>query len=212
MKDMEPIAHREAISEAVIKTLNDLCQASVLQHFYLAGGTGLALQIGHRRSLDLDFFTGVPFNQEELLERMIPRFGEFELVAKDNETLHAHINHIKVSFLGYAYPILFPFARFGGADIADARDIACMKVSAIAGRGTKRDFIDLYAISRQYGLLQILDWFREKYTRANYSRVHILKSMTYFDEAEQDPMPDMLIELSWAEVKTFFLKEVPRLL
>jgi hypothetical protein len=212
MRDMERAWHRDAISAGVEQTLNNLWQTSALQRFYLAGGTGLALQIGHRRSLDLDFFTGDPFSQEELLERLILKSSEFELVAKDFETLHAHIAGIKVSFLGYAYPVLFPFAQFGGIEVADSRDIACMKVSAIAGRGAKRDFIDLHASSTQHGLPRILDWFREKYARANYSRVHILKSLTYFDEAEQDPMPDMLIKLTWTEVKAFFLKEVPRLL
>lgn len=211
MEDKERVWHREVISDAVEKTLGDLRQASVLAHFYLAGGTGLALQLGHRRSMDLDFFTGDPFDQEVLLGK-VQKLSGFALVAKDAETLHAHIEGTKVSLLGYAYPVLFPFQQFAGVDVADPRDIACMKVSAISGRGTRRDFVDLYVVSKHHGLQQIVEWFREKYAQANYSRVHVLKSLTYFDEAEQDPMPDILVALTWKEVKEFFIKEAPELL
>jgi len=96
--------------------------------------------------------------------------------------------------------------------VADPRDIACMKVGAIAGRGTKRDFIDLYAVSKHHELEQLLAWFKAKYAQANYSVVHILKSLTYFDDAEKDPMPDMLVTLTWEQVKQFFSTEIPRLL
>jgi hypothetical protein len=112
----------------------------------------------------------------------------------------------------YAYPLLFPSAAFLDVNVADSRDIACMKVSAIASRGTKRDFVDLYAVAQHYGLPQILAWFQEKFAPANYSSVHILKSMTYFDDAEKDPAPDMLVPLSWEEVTQFFTREVPPLL
>jgi hypothetical protein len=86
-----------------------------------------------------------------------------------------------------------------------------MKLSAIAGRGTKRDFVDFYVVSKQYGLSQALEWFKQKYDQANYSMVYLLKSLSYFEDAEKDPMPDMLEPLSWEEVKQFFSGEVPRL-
>jgi hypothetical protein len=87
-----------------------------------------------------------------------------------------------------------------------------MKLSAIASRGTKRDFVDLYVLAQQYGLDQLLIWFQKKYVQTNYSMVHVLKSLAYFEEAEQDPMPDMLVPLSWDEVKQFFTHEAARLL
>jgi hypothetical protein len=87
-----------------------------------------------------------------------------------------------------------------------------MKVNAIARRGTKRDFIDLYFLAQRYELEEILSWFAEKFFQANYSRIHILKSLTFFDDAEKDPMPHMLGELAWSDVKRFFLKNVPQLL
>jgi hypothetical protein len=203
--------HPEVINPPVERTLRDLCQSPLLTPFYLAGGTGLALHLGHRRSVDLDFFTPETFSEDALLQR-VQTLGKFSLVAKEPGTLHAQIGGTKVSFLAYTYPLLFPCAAFLDVKVADPRDIACMKVSAIASRGTKRDFIDLYAVAQRYGLPQILKWFNEKFAVANYSSVHLLKSLTYFDDAEKDPAPDMVVPLAWEEVMQFFTREVPRLL
>jgi len=135
----------------------------------------------------------------------------FSLVAKAPHTLRANIRGTKVSFLGYEYPLLFSTALFAGVPVADPRDIACMKISAIASRGTKRDFIDLYLTSQRFGLVELLGLFQRKYARTGYNRPHILKSLTYFDDAEKDPMPHMLVPLDWDAVKLFFRGEVPRL-
>lgn len=134
--------YRETISGAIEAVLRSLPREFILDRFYLAGGTALALQFGHRRSVDLDFFTPEPFD-EEVLVGEIHRLPEFELIAKARETVHAHTQGVKLSFLGYAYPVLFPFGSYLGARLADPRDIACMKMSAIASRGTRRDFVDL---------------------------------------------------------------------
>jgi Nucleotidyl transferase AbiEii toxin, Type IV TA system len=203
--------HREVITEGVERTLRDLQQISVLTGFYLAGGTGLALHMGHRRSIDLDFFSREPFDPEAILAR-VQQLDGLEVLARDPETLHLTLGGTKVSFLGHRYPLLFPCEALFEMNLADPRDIACMKISAIAGRGTKRDFIDLYAVSKHHELEQLLAWFKEKYARANYSMVHVLKSLTYFEDAERDPMPDMLVKLSWQRVKQHFAAEVPRLL
>ncbi len=211
MQEKENVWHREVVSEAVERTLGELDRASVLASFYLAGGTGLALHLGHRRSIDLDFFTGEPFDPDTILNK-VQRLTPLLVIGKSVETLHVHIAGVKVSFLGSPYPLLFPGKLLGGVTVSDPRDIGCMKISAIAGRGTKRDFVDLYAVSQECGLHQLLEWSKQKFYPASYSVVHILKSLTYFEEAEQDPMPDMLIPLSWDDVKRFFMSEVPRLL
>jgi len=203
--------HREVITEGVERTLRDLQRTSVLQNFYLAGGTGLALHIGYRRSIDLDFFSRDPFDPEAVLGKAESLDG-LRVLSKDFETLHLTLGDTKVSFLGYRYPVLFPYEEIFEVKVADPRDIACMKVGAIAGRGTKRDFIDLYAVSKHHELEQLLTWFKAKYAQADYSVVHILKSLTYFDDAEKDPMPDMLVTLTWEQVKRFFSTVIPRLL
>jgi hypothetical protein len=107
--------------------------------------------------------------------------------------------------------LLFSVALFAGVPVADLRDIACMKISAIASRGTKRDFIDLYLSARQFGLNELLGLFQRKYVRTGYSRIHILKSLLFFDDAEKDPMPHMLVPLDWDAVKLFFRQAVPDL-
>ena len=199
--------HREVITASTEATLRTLRDAHIVDRFYLAGETGLALQFGHRLSLDLDFFATVQFDEETLLQR-VHKLEEFSLVAKAPYTLHTTIGETKVSFLGYAYPVLFPEIRFLEVAVADLRDIACMKVSAIASRGTKRDFIDLYVSAQHLGLTEVLQLFDRKYAQTHYSRIHILKSLTFFGDAEKDPMPHMLIPLDWGEVKRFFLREV----
>ena len=95
--------------------------------------------------------------------------------------------------------------------VADPRDIACMKFDAIANRGSRRDFVDLYMAARTYGFREILEWFSTKYAATPYNRVHLFKSLTYFKDAEQEPMPDMLVTIDWTAVRYFFLAEVPRL-
>jgi len=201
--------HREVITASTEATLRTLRDAHIVDSFYLAGGTGLALQFGHRLSLDLDFFAAVQFDEEALLQR-VHTLAEFSLVAKAPYTFHTTIGETKISFLGYAYPVLFPAVRFLEVAVADLRDIACMKVSAIASHGTKRDFVDLYVSAQRFGLAEVLHLFDRKYAQTHYSRIHILKSLTFFGDAEKDPMPHMLIPLDWDEVKQFFLREVRR--
>src|SRR5271157_3904552 len=200
--------HREVITEAVERTLRDLQQTSLLERFYLAGGTGLALHIGHRRSIDLDFFSRDAFDPEAILGKAESLEG-LHVLSKDPETLHLTIGETKVSFLGYRYPLLFPCEEISEVKVADPRDIACMKVSAIASRGTKRDFVDLYVSAGRFGLANILEWFDRKYAQTHHNKLHVLKSLTFFDDAEKDPMAHMLAPLAWEEVKRFFVHGVP---
>lgn len=188
-----------ASTEAAIRALRD---TRVLDGFYLAGGTGLALQFGHRLSRDLDFFHPEHFNEDALLQRLQVLQG-FALVAKAPYTIHATVQSTKVSFLGYAYPMLYAASAFRGVPVGDPRDIACMKVSAIASRGTRRDFVDLYLCALRYGLAEILRMFDRKYAQTHFSRIHILKSLTYFADAAKDPMPHMLQPLDWDKVTEF---------
>jgi hypothetical protein len=203
--------HRTVIPATTETTLHALRDAHLLDRFYLAGGTALALQFGHRLSLDLDFFSEDLFYEETLLQR-VQMLDGFALVARAPHTLHATIGETKVSFLGYTYPMLFSTHAFMDVAVADPHDIACMKVSAIASRGTKRDFVDLYLCAERFGLREILVLFDRKFAQGNYSKIHILKSLTFFADAEKDPMPHMLVALDWDTVKRFFLREVPRLL
>jgi hypothetical protein len=113
------------------------------------------------------------FNEKTLVQRVQTLEG-FALIAKTPCTLHATVQETKVRLLGYAYQVLFPVNLFLDAAVADPRDIACMKVSAIASQGTKRDFVDLYVRTKRYGLVEIMRLFDQKYAQTHYSRIHIL--------------------------------------
>ncbi|HUX66503.1 MAG TPA: nucleotidyl transferase AbiEii/AbiGii toxin family protein [Terriglobales bacterium] len=114
--------------------------------------------------------------------------------------------------IGYRYPLLFPTRPFMEVAVAQPREIACMRISAIASRGTKRDFVDLYFVAQTHGLRALFRHFAAKYAQTNYSPLHIAKSLTFFEDAEKDPMPDMLAVCDWAVVKQYFSHEAPRLL
>jgi predicted nucleotidyltransferase component of viral defense system len=202
--------HAEVMSPQVADTAERLVGLEALRNFYLAGGTALALHLGHRRSVDLDFFSADSFDEDALVAT-VQALPEFSVVAKSTQTLYLHVSSTKVSFIGYSYPLLFPLEPFRGLAVAEVRDIACMKLSALASRGSRRDFVDFYFVAQRYGLPQLLEFFQRKFAHANYSVIHVQKSLVYFADAEKEPMPDMLLPLSWEEVMAFFCREVRKL-
>lgn len=210
MLENQPVWHREVLPEGWARAADDLAARSVLGGFYLSGGTGLALHLGHRRSVDLDLFGGSDFDPAELQTRLRDLKG-LTIRRAGRGTLHLTLHGLLVSFLHFPYPLLFPLAQFEALAVADPRDIACIKVNAVAARGNRRDFVDLYVAAQQYSLGEILQWFEVKFASTPYDRMHILKALMYFKDAEEQPMPDMLLPLEWSEVTRFFVSEVPRL-
>ncbi|MGH9522668.1 MAG: nucleotidyl transferase AbiEii/AbiGii toxin family protein [Terriglobales bacterium] len=210
MDDVQQAWHLEVMSAGLFETADRITAFDVLRDFYLAGGTALALQLGHRRSIDLDFFTSQPFS-EDVLIGTLQAMSEFSVVSRASQTLHLHISGAKISLFGYPYPLLFPLRNFRALAVADERDIGCMKISALAGRGTRRDFVDLYFIAQRHGFEPVLDMFKRKFATANYSMVHIRKSLAYFADAESEPMPDMLVPASWPAIRQFFENAVRKL-
>jgi hypothetical protein len=205
-----PDWHPEVLPDRWSQAAADLTTLFVLDGFYLAGGTGLALQLGHRRSVDLDLFRESEFASADLRDRMRSLDG-LQKLETARGTVHAQLHDVKISFLHYPYPLLFGVGRFEALDVADPRDIACMKLEAVANRGSRRDFVDLYLAATIYGLPQLLDWFGQKYASARYSRTHLFKALTYFADAETDPMPEMFVPLEWPTVVQYFQSEAPRL-
>jgi len=194
--------------QSILEILKD---QPIIGQFYLAGGTGLALQLGHRRSLDLNFFTRTQFRTPELLPQ-IGKAGNVSLLREAKDTLTVEIAGTQLSFFRYVYRLLLPPIDFKGRlQIAQIPDIAAMKLTAISGRGSKKDFIDLFFVCKTFSLKELLEFLAKKYDSPSYSEYHILKSLVYFADAEEEPMPEMLSEVSWEEVKTFFQKEVKKL-
>jgi hypothetical protein len=177
-----------------------------METFYLAGGTALALHMGHRLSDDFDFFTLENFDNDHLANTL-SGLGKFERLTEAENTLHGRIDDVNVSFLGYRYPLLKELIRDGHIKIAGMADIACMKLSAMAARGSRKDFIDLFFILKQYSLNELFSWYREKYQIPDYDYV-LLKSLIYFQDADEDPMPVMIKKITWDHIKEELMKEV----
>jgi len=188
--------------------LETLRKKGILKDFYLAGGTGLALQLKHRLSLDLDFFTQKDIDTKIFIQKL-KKLGKLIIEKEAENTLICSFSGTRITFLKYDYPCLFSLKKFQGIKVADSRDIGCMKIDAISSRGTKKDFIDLFFICQKViPLRKLLKLFEKKYKSVNYNMMHILKSLTYFEDAEKDPLPKMIIFIPWNRVKNFFKKEL----
>lgn len=197
----------EILPKGTKNALAILGESKILDDAYLAGGTALALQIGHRTSVDLDFFSSVDFDEKSLVERLSSLPVDFKLENMAWKTILGFTNKTKFSLFFYDYKWLDKPKEFLGVKVASIKDIAPMKVLAISDRGAKRDFVDLYfilAVEKLYTLEEVFNLYDEKFKVFHQNRTHILKSLTYFKEADEAPMPQMLKEVSWTKVKKFF--------
>lgn len=199
--------YQEVINAKTKRVLETIDKIKEIGNFYLAGGTALALQLGHRKSIDLDWFSQKEFDVG-ILKKDLSSFGDLKIDSEDKQTLNCRLDDVKISFFVYSYKILFPLVDFNKIKLADEHDIACMKIDTISSRGAKKDFIDLYFLLEKYRLEELLNLFDKKYAGIKYNRFHLLKSLTYFDDAESEPMPEMLKNISWEEIKDEIKKKV----
>lgn len=200
------------LSPTTRRNLARVAETALAKQFYLAGGTAVALHLGHRQSFDLDFFVQAREFPADLPRRELAHLGELTVLDEAAGTFVGTLDGGQVSFFIYPYPLLETPVTFEGVQVAGLPDLASMKLDAISSRGTKRDFVDLYQISQSvFPLHETLAHFERKYAGVHYSMFHLLKSLHYFEDAEPAPMPSMLIPLDWVEVKRFFEREVKRL-
>jgi len=190
----------QSVSYDTRLVLEKINQSELANSFYLGGGTALALELGHRQSIDLDWFSQADFSNG-LLKEKLSRLGRLEITGEEEGTLNAVLDGVKITFLRYRYPLLFPTVDFGKVPLADERDIAAMKIDAASSRGSKKDFIDIYFLLRKYSLSELIEIFEQKYTGIEYNKLYILKSLTYFEDAENEPMPVMIEKVDWEEAK-----------
>ncbi len=189
-----------------------LADAGLAAPFYLAGGTAAALHLGHRISVDLDFFGPDPFDSS-LLAGQLADLGQFRLDRSAPDTLLGELKGVKISFFRYRYALVTEPTAVLGVKIASLPDIAAMKLDAVSRRGAKRDFVDLFFIAQSgLSMAEALHWYQHKYANLDVNLVHVIKSLAYFDDAERDPSPQMLVSFSWDEVKRFFENEARSLL
>ena len=205
--------HYETLPNQTKKALDFLSGEKWLKEskWYLAGGTALALQVGNRKSVDLDFFTEEKnFNEKQLLARFADN-KNWQTDVEDKNTIYGQLLKSKISFI--AYPFFVPQQEWlwhGSVRVLHKIDIAVMKITAISQRGRKRDFFDLYWCAKNLEPLQeIIKRLKVQYPLIAHDYHHILKALVYFEDAEDDPPPEIFFRASWSEVKKFFITEVP---
>jgi len=171
----------------------------------LVGGTSLALQIGHRKSIDIDLFGNVDFETLDL-PKLFAWSRNVNSISRSKNINIFSIDNVKVDFVNYSYPWLGDVLNYEGIRLASINDIAAMKLAAITGRGSRKDFIDLYFLLQKFTLKEILKMYSSKYFDG--SEYLVLKSLTYFEDAEKDADTDMIADASWKEVKLKLLEIV----
>lgn len=196
----------QTVQPDTLELLKAISAQPEVKELRLVGGTALALQYGHRQSVDLDFFGKLPEDKDELID-VVRRVGDVTVLNRSKIILQMVVNQVKVDFVDYSrYPWIDEPILGDGFVLASDKDIAAMKINAIMGRGTRKDFIDLYVLLQHYSLTQIMDFYRQKYPE--FSEYRALLSMTYFDDAEMQDMPLMFIKTPWESMKTSIIQAV----
>ncbi len=195
--------HYETINAETRNLLESLQKLDALKEMRLVGGTALALQTGHRISVDIDLFG--PLTTETMdINSELRSTGRVSQI-KDSKNIHIYlVNDIKVDIVNYEYPWIDKAINEDGLRLASKMDIAAMKIAAITGRGTKKDFIDLYFLLQEFSLHEIISFYLTKFDDG--SEFMAMKSIAYFEDAESDPMPNMLIPVSWENVKQYIIE------
>ena len=195
--------HLEILTGQQQEVLRLLGPMAAAEGFYLAGGTAVALLLGHRQSDDFDWFLEGDIADPLALARNIQDAGiPFRTGQIAQGTLYGTVHDVRVSFIEFRYRLLDPFVPWPelGCRLAGFKDLACMKLSAIAQRGARKDFVDLYALLREgFSLADMLGWYQEKFKVQELG--HVLYSLVYFADAEAEPMPRMIWNADWQKVK-----------
>jgi predicted nucleotidyltransferase component of viral defense system len=181
---------------------------SIFDEFVLVGGTALALKLGHRNSIDIDLFGKASVNDLEF-SPMLSDFGNLQLIQKSPRILIYTLNEIKIDFVDYHYDWIKPYEIIEGIRISSIEDIAAMKLSAIAGRGSKKDFFDIHKLLTYFSLREMIEMYTRKFPDG--SEFLVLKSLTYFNDANNQPNPVLLENQDWSKVKIKIISEVQKL-
>lgn len=199
----------KTIHADTFELLQELSAHKTFNIFTLAGGTSLALQLGHRISIDLDFLTVQEFDSNVLIE-VLGTYFDIKNGATGKNSAAMFINYkntsIKADFLRHNYPLLKPIHNIEGINMYSLEDIAAMKLNAVANRGAKKDFYDIYSLLDSFSMDTMLNFYREKYRQMN--DLMVMKSLAYFDDAELEPDPVTLLDVAWEDVKNRLLQLV----
>ena len=201
--------HPATVELATLELLKRLIKQPILGPFALAGGKNLALLFGHRLSVDLDLFTNEPFPEQRLFDELLTEFPTAIKTDEARNTVSLSIDGVKVDLLAHRYPLIKPFAEESGIRFWSVEDVITMKLGEISGRGAKKDFWDLAELLNHFPLIQMLQFFTTKYTNSDPG--YVVRSLTYFDDAELQIDPITLNGITWPQVKQRVLQAVREL-
>jgi len=198
-----------AVEGRTLALLKQLQQMPLLQNSRLVGGTALALQLGHRNSIDLDFFGEFQNSHIDFLNAFNSE-GLMVNSLQNTKSIHIfEIEGVKVDIVNYPYKWLEEPIEEDGIKLSGLKDIASMKLAAITNRGTKKDFIDMYFLLQHFSLNEMLEYYKTKYN--TNSIYNVIRSLVYFADAENDPMPKIYKTAIWNEVKSVIKKSVEKI-
>ena len=192
----------------LLELLKKLMSEKLFSQFNLVGGTSLALQIGHRNSIDIDLLGHQEINQI-LFEEKLRKLGKVEVSQSSKNILITKVNEIKVDFVNYKYPLLTDYLVIDTIRMLSMQDIAAMKLNAIMGRGSKKDFVDLFFLLEEFSIHEILKFYNKKFRDG--SEFLVLKSLTYFEDADLQTQPKMYRAFDWKKCKEKITAEVLKL-
>jgi hypothetical protein len=198
--------HEQAATSACQRGLAYLSHQAFVEDFYLAGGTALALQIGHRISTDLDWFSTtcrLDVAERETIRRALGGSGEFEVVSEQDGLLFTRLFGTDASFIYQQHALLEPTVEYQGVQLASPTDIGLMKLAAVNSRGTRRDFVDVYCLREVVTLDRLLELASLKYANRPSFLPIAVRALAYFGDAEQQPMPRLLTPVRWADVRAY---------
>ena len=196
------------ITEDMRLVLTGFAKTKIGSRFYLAGGTALSLQLGHRHSVDLDFFS--PTEDVPAVRIHLDRaLASFHSTLADSSwgNLVYLVKDVRLGFYGYGYPLVKPLVEMEDVRLASMEDIALMKLGALLSRAMRKDFYDLYFICQKIPLRRLLDLAPQKYPSVRDFETQTVKRLIYFENAEQDVDPIMLLPITWAAVKEYFIAQ-----
>jgi len=204
---MKPLSW-QTVTENMRLVLRDFMQTKIGASFYLAGGTALSLQIGHRRSVDLDFFSPTE-DIPTLRPRLEEALASFQPTLADSAwgNLVYLAKEVQVGFYGYGFPMVAPLVETEGVRLAAVEDIALMKLVTLLSRAARKDFYDLYFICQEIPLRTLLNLAPQKYANVRDFEAQAVKRLVYFENAETDMDPVLLQAITWQDVKEFFIQQ-----
>lgn len=192
----------QTIFPDTLELLKELTVQPELRGMRLVGGTALALQYGHRQSIDLDFFGTLQATPQEVVQMFHRLEGTLTVLQQSEHIIQVLFRGVKVDVVDYCcYQWIDEPVLSHGLVLASPVDIAALKINAIQGRGSKKDFVDMYVLLHHYSLQEILTFYHRKYPE--YSDYRALLSLAYFDDADEQVMPTMFIPDTWELMKAY---------